>query len=36
MEDLKAQTIGIERRMIWNGFLDVFEREKPSLWVETP
>ena len=36
MEDLKAQTIGIERRRIWNGFLDVFEEEKPSLRVETP
>ena len=36
MEDLKAQTIEIERRTIWNGFFDVFEREKPSLWVETP
>ena len=31
MEDLKAQTVEIKRRRIWNGFLDVFEKEKPSL-----
>ena len=36
MEDLKAQTIGIEGRTIWNGFFDVFEGEKPFLRVETP
>ena len=33
MEDLKAQTIGIERGTIWNGFLDVFEGEQaPFGW----
>ena len=28
MEDFKAQTVGIERRTIGNGFLDVFEGEQ--------
>ena len=27
MEGFKGQTVGIERRTIWNGFLDVFEGE---------
>ena len=33
MEGFKAQTVGIERRTIWNGFLDVFEGEQaPFGW----
>ena len=33
MEGFKAQTVGIERRTIWNGFLDVFEEEQaPFGW----
>ena len=33
MENFKAQTVGIEGRMIGNGFLDVFEGEQaPFGW----
>ena len=33
MEGFKTQTVGIERRTIWNGFLDVFEGEQaPFGW----